>query len=78
MEKELTLEKHDIAEMEMAPEIGVGTAHRIGDYDREQHQRRRRAQQRGTARPGWLYPARCVGRQHRRWRSMRRIDVLTR
>ncbi len=54
MEEELMLEEDYIAEMDMPPEIGIGAAHRVGDYDREQHQGGRRAQQRRTARVRWF------------------------
>jgi hypothetical protein len=45
MEEELMPREDDIAEMEMAPEIGVGAPHRVGQYDREQHDGGRGAQQ---------------------------------
>ena len=31
------LGKDETAEVNMRPEVGVGTAHRVGQHDREQH-----------------------------------------
>ena len=50
VEEELMLCEDDIAEVEMAPEVGVGAAHRVGQHDREQHHAGRGAQQRAAVR----------------------------